>query len=327
MDYGLDLAIDDVPLHLARERLEEYRDLGYTSFWTAETSTDDAFTPLTMAACFLPDIRVGTAIVPVFTRGPALLAMTAASLADLAPGRFTLGVGTSSMNIVNRWNGLPFVDPYKRARDTVRFLRAALRGDRVEEEYETFSIHGFRAGRVPQVQPKILLAALRPGMLRLAGREADGTVCTFTSADDMKKIAAEVGPGKDIVCKIFVCPESDPELFYQQARRLVTAYLNVDVYAAFHDWLGRGDALTPMWEAWKAGDRKRALAAVPNELIDELFLHGTPEECWAGVQRYVDNGVTTPVIEVHPFGVDRHAGRQLMGPRHMNTPLLWPQAG
>jgi len=147
MDYGLDLATDDVPLHQARERLEQYRDLGYTSFWTAETSTDDAFTPLTMAASYIPDIKIGTGIVPIFTRGPALLAMTAASLADLAPGRFTLGVGTSSVNIVNRWNGLPFVDPYKRARDTVRFLRKALTGERVEEEYETFAVKGFRLGR------------------------------------------------------------------------------------------------------------------------------------------------------------------------------------
>ena len=320
MDYGLDLAIDDVPLHQARERLEQYRDLGYTSFWTAETSTDDAFTPLTMAASYIPDIKIGTAIVPIFTRGPALLAMSAASLADLAPGRFTLGVGTSSVNIVNRWNGLPFVDPYKRARDTVRFLRRALTGERVEEEYETFTVKGFRLGRVPSVQPKLLLAALRPGMLRLAGREADGTVCTFTSADDMKKIAAEVGPGKDIVCKIFVCPHPDPDEFYARARRLVTTYLNVDVYAAFHEWLGRGEALTPMWEAWKAGDRKRALEVVPDEVIDEVFLHGTPEECWAGVQRYIDNGVTTPVIEVHPFGVDRHEGRVAMAPRDRLQP-------
>jgi probable F420-dependent oxidoreductase len=315
MDYGLDIAIDDVPLHLARARLEEYHDLGYTSFWTAETSTDDGFTPLTMAASTLPDIRVGTAIVPIFTRGPALLAMSAASLADLAPGRFTLGVGTSSVNIVEHWNGLPFVDPYKRARDTVRFLRRALTGERVEEKYETFEIRGFRLGRVPEVPPKILLAALRPGMLRLAGRESDGTVCTFAGPDDIKKIAAEVGPGKDIVCKIFVCPNPDHDAFYASARRLMTAYLNVDVYAGFHAWLGRGEALTPMWEAWKAGDRKKALEVIPTETIDELFLHGSPEECWAGVQRYIDNGVTTPVIEVHPFGVDRHEGRRLMAPR------------
>src|SRR3954452_19108554 len=315
MDYGLDLAIDDVPLDQARERMQEYRDLGYTSFWTAETSTDDGFTPLTMAATSIPDIKVGTAIVPIFTRGPALLAMSAASLADLAPGRFTLGVGTSSVNIVDNWNGMPYVDPYKRARDVVRFLRLALTGERVEHEYETFTIRGFRLGRVPQVQPKILLAALRPGMLRLAGRESDGTVCTFASAEDMKKIAAEVGPGKDIVCKIFVCPNAEPDEFYAKARRLMTAYLNVDVYAAFHEWLGRGEALTPMWKAWKEGDRKRALEVIPTEVIDELFLHGTPEECWAGVQRYVDNGVTTPVIEIHPFGVDRREGRRLMGPR------------
>ena len=100
----------------------------------------------------------------------------------------------------------------------------------------------------------------------------------------------------------------------------MTTYLNVDVYAAFHEWLGRGEALTPMWEAWKAGDRKRALEVVPDEVIDEVFLHGTPEECWAGVHRYIDNGVTTPVIEIHPFGVDRHEGRVAMAPRDRLQP-------
>src|SRR3954447_15697139 len=232
MRYGVDLALSGVPLRAAREQFEELSDAGYGEFWTAETSVDDGFTPLAMAASMLPDIHVGTAIVPIYTRGPGLLAMTASSMADLAPGRFTLGVGTSSENIVTKWNALPFVEPYKRARDTVRFLRRALTGERIDEEFETFTIRGFRLGRVPEVQPKILLAALRPRMLQLARREADGTVCTFASADDMKKIAAEVGPGKDIVCKIFVCPNPDEKEFYAQARRLVTAYINVDVYAA-----------------------------------------------------------------------------------------------
>src|SRR5438552_1374668 len=143
MDYGVDLALSGVPLHAAREQLEELSELGYTELWTAETSNEDGFTGLTMAAALLPNIRLGTAIVPIYTRGPGLLAMTAASLADLAPGRFTLGVGTSSENIVNRWNGMPFVEPYKRARDTVRFLRRALTGERIDEDYETFSIRGF----------------------------------------------------------------------------------------------------------------------------------------------------------------------------------------
>ncbi|MGH3472394.1 MAG: LLM class F420-dependent oxidoreductase, partial [Nocardioidaceae bacterium] len=88
--------------------------------------------------------------------------------------------------------------------------------------------------------------------------------------------------------------------------------LNVPVYAAFHEWLGRGPALQDMWTAWKAGDRKAALAAVPDLVVDDLIVHGSPAEVRAGVQRYVDNGVTTPVLAIVPYGIDlRRAVREL----------------
>jgi probable F420-dependent oxidoreductase len=314
MNFGVDIALPGVPLHTARSQFEELRDLGYTQFWSSEVSNEDAFTPLTLAAAWTPEIDLGTAIVPVFTRGPGLLAMTAAALADAAPGRFTLGVGTSSINIVQKWNGLPFVDPYKRTRDTVRFLRHAFTGERVDETYDTFEINGFRLGRVPEIAPRLLVAALRPQMLRLAGREADGVICTFAAPKDLLKIIEQVGPGKEIVCKIFLCPNAEPEAFYRDAKRIICAYLTVDVYARYQEWLGRGDVLQPVWDAWAAGDRKAALAAVPDALVDEFFLHGTPEECWAGVERYLDAGVTKPILEVHEFGVDLREGLRAMGP-------------
>ena len=319
MDFGVDIALPGVPLHSARQQIEELRDWGYTKLWSSEVSKEDAFTPLTLAAAWVPELHLGTAIVPVFTRGPGLLAMTAGALADAAPGRFSLGIGTSSDNIVTKWNGIPFVDPYKRTRDTVRFLRQALTGERVDEIYDTFEIHGFRLGRVPEIPPPLLIAALRPQMLRLAGREADGVICTFAAPSDMPKIIEQVGPGKDIVCKIFLCPNAEPEAFYRDAKRIINAYLNVDVYARYQEWLGRGDTLRPMWDAWQAGDRKAALAAVPDSLVDEFFFHGTPEECWAAVQRYIDNGVTSPILEIHEFGVDLREGLAAMAPAHRPT--------
>ena len=81
----------------------------------------------------------------------------------------------------------------------------------------------------------------------------------------------------------------------------IAAYLNVPVYAAFHDWLGRGEVLQPMWDAWKAGDRKAALAAIPDSLVDELIVHGSPAECRAKIQRYFDNGVTTTSLAIMPL--------------------------
>ena len=115
----------------------------------------------------------------------------------------------------------------------------------------------------------------------------------------------EGGPDKEIVARIFVIPTADKEQAYAGARRACAAYLNVPVYAAFHDWLGRRELLTPMWEAWRAGDRKKALELVPDEVIDDLILWGSPEVCREKIQRYADAGVHTPALALmHPGGGD-----------------------
>jgi len=305
--------LDGVSLAEHRPWLEELATLGYTDLWSSEADGTDAFTPLAVAAAWTPTLRLGTAIVPAYTRGPALLAQSVAALAEAAPGRFAFGIGTSSNVIVESWNGLTFDRPYQRTRDVIRFLRSALSGERVDAAFDTFGVRGFRLARPPSVVPPILVAALRPGMLHLAGREGDGAILNWLAADDVAKAVAEVGPGKEIVARIFVCPSSDAATVRAQARRLLAAYLNVPVYAAFHEWLGRGPALRPMWDAWGSGDRKAALAAIPDDVVDDLVLHGTPDQVRAKVAAYVANGVTTPVLAVVPLaGIDpREAARRL----------------
>ncbi|MGZ4761796.1 MAG: LLM class F420-dependent oxidoreductase [Ilumatobacteraceae bacterium] len=282
------------PLHSHRDKLGELVDLGYTDIWSAEVNGHDAFTPLVLAAAWTPSLRLGQAIVPAYTRGPALLAQTIASLVDVAPGRVVVGLGASSNVIVERWNGIPFEKPYARVRDTLRFLRAALAGEKVTHEYETFSVKGFRLGIRVEQQPPILVAALREGMLKLAGREGDGAILNWLSPDDVRMVAPIVGEGKEIAARIFVVATEDREFLRQLGRRMIAEYLNVPVYAAFHEWLGRGDALRGMWDAWKAGDRAAATEAIPDEVIDDLIVHGSPEACAEGVRRYVESGVTTP---------------------------------
>jgi probable F420-dependent oxidoreductase len=301
--WGLTLPLDGVPLPQHRDVLKAVVDLGFTDVWSAETAGSDAFTPLALFSAWAPSLRLGTAIVPAQTRGPALLAMSAASMAEAAPGRFTLGVGASSPAIVESWNGLSFEQPFQRVRDTLRFLRRALAGEKIDEAYETFTVRGFRLSRVPEQQPPILLAALRPGMLRLAGREADGAILNWLASTDVPKAIAELGPegkGKEVAARIFVCPTTDEAYVGTLGRRLITSYLTVPVYRAFHEWLGRGEVLGPMWDAWAAGDRKAANAAIPDEVVDALIVHGTPEECQAHLRAYADAGVTTPVAALLP---------------------------
>ncbi len=296
--WGITIPLEGVPLSEQRTLVERLPDLGYTDVWSAEANGTDAFTPLALASVWAPRLRLGTAIVPAYTRGPATLAMSAAALAAAAPGRFALGVGTSSNVIVERWNSIPFEEPYKKVRDTVRFLRAALTGAKVKEDYDTFSVNGFTLGAVPEQAPPLLVAALRPGMLRLAGREGDGAVVNWLSPEDVRTVVPYVrryGEDKEVVARIFAVPDADPDTARGIGRWAISAYLNVPVYRAFHEWLGR-EELTPMWKAWDEGDRRGALAAIPDSVVDELIVHGPAEYCRERIRAYADNGVTTPVV-------------------------------
>ncbi|HEX6419058.1 MAG TPA: LLM class F420-dependent oxidoreductase [Acidimicrobiales bacterium] len=318
--YGMTIPFDGIPLHEQRDMVVELADLGYTDVWSAEANGADAFTPLALASVWAPSLRLGTAIVPAFTRGPGLLAQSVGSLAQAAPGRFALGIGTSSNVIVEGWNGIPFAQPYQRTRDVVRFLRRALTGEKVTAEYETFSVRGFKLGVVPEQPVPLLVAALREGMLRLAGREGDGAIITWLPADDGATVAPLVhaaagGAPREIVARIFVAPTDDAETVRAMGRFAIAAYLNVPVYAAFHEWLGRGDRLAGMWRLWKDGDRKAALAAIPDDVVDELIVWGPPEACREHVQRYVDNGVTTPALALLPFGIDPRRAIRDLAPR------------
>ena len=111
-------------------------------------------------------------------------------------------------------------------------------------------------------------------------------------------------------------PSEDTETVRAQAKFAIAAYLNVPVYAAFHEWLGRGPQLQGMWDAWKAGDRAAALAAIPDEVVDQLIVHGSYEQCRAHIQRYIDNGVTTPALAVLGMaGVDTEEAVRQLTPR------------
>jgi probable F420-dependent oxidoreductase len=299
--WGLTIPLTGVPLRAHADIVRALPDLGYTDVWSAETAGTDAFTPLALAGAWEPTLRLGTAIVPVFTRGPALIAMSAATMAAAAPGRFVLGIGASSPVIVGNWNGIAFEEPYKRSRDVLRAVKAALAGDRVDAEFDSFTIRRFKLEQKPEQPPPVLLAALRPRMLGLAGREADGAILNWLAAGDVPRCVDAVGNADaEIVARIFVCPSADVEYARNLGRLLISTYLTVPAYAAFHDWLGRGELLRPMHEAWSAGDRAGAAAAVPDEVVDALVVHGAAEKCREQVAAYATAGVDCPVIALLP---------------------------
>jgi probable F420-dependent oxidoreductase len=302
--WGLTVPLAGIPLAEHEAVYREAEALGYTDFWSAESDVDP-WISLALGAAWTRRATLGTAIVGVFSRGPAIIAMGAAAMGEAAPGRFVLGLGSGSNVTVERWNGGRFDRPLTRVTEVVQAVRQALDGGQVAVDGQTLKVSGFRLGRPAPYRIPTYVAALQERMIRQAVRVADGVITNWLSADDVRQVAAVVRDeahkaGKDptafpILCRITVCPTREPRA-REQFRRAVTAYLNVPVYRRFHDWLGRGEVLAEMHARWDAGDRRGALAAVPERAVDDLAVLGTPDECRATLARYVDSGVTVPIL-------------------------------
>ncbi len=310
--WGLTFPLDGVPLPAHRELLAEAEALGYTDAWTAEVDGLDAFTPLALAAEWTSALRLGTAIANVYTRGPALLAQTAAAVAEVAPGRFCLGIGSSSPAIVENWNGAKLERPLARVRETVAFLRAVFAGERAASA--ALGVRGFRLARRLSSPPPIFVAALQERMLALAGSVADGVIINWLAPKDVPKVVAVArdaakAAGRDpdaleVVCRIFVIPTTNDEIVRAIARRAIAGYMTTPVYSGFQRWLGRGEALRPSQEAWQAGDRQAATDLVPNDVIEELFVAGDRKACLDKIEAYCRSGVTVPVLNFLPTALD-----------------------
>lgn len=287
--WGLTLPLPMMPLSEHRELVGRAEAAGYTDLWSGETNGPDGFTPLALAAAWTDSMRLGTGVVGVFQRGPALLAQQAAALADASRGRFVLGIGASSDRIVEGWNGIAFERPLSRVAETVEFLRPALAGERTP--------NGFKLEAPPPPVP-IVLAALRGKMLRLAVERADGAFTNFLPISGLPKVVAglEGAPeGFELLCRFFCLP-GEREQVEPIARFMFASYVTVPVYAAFYRWLGHGDAIAEMCEAWAAKDRDRAMAAAPWELIEEMFVLGSPERMRERLDEFVAGGITCPVL-------------------------------
>jgi probable F420-dependent oxidoreductase len=288
--WGLTLPLPGTKLADHRPLVEQAEADGYTDLWTGETGGPDGFTPLALSAAWTERVRLGTGIVGVFQRGPALLAQQAAAMTDASSGRFVLGIGASSDRMVAGWNRIPFEKPLSKVEDTLDFLRVALAGERTET--------GFKLETAPSAPTPIVLAALRGKMLRLAVEKADGAFSNFLPLGGLPKVTAQLtdsDPGFELLCRFFCIPGKKEEV-EGLARFMFSSYVTVPVYANFFRWLGYGDQIEAMCEAWANKDRQGAAAAAPWELIEDTFLLGSPEQIRARLDEYVAGGITLPIV-------------------------------
>src|SRR3954471_1256189 len=286
--WALTVPFSGIPLAEHGELFRRIEAAGYDDVWTSETAGHDGFTPLALAAAHTELLPLATGVVNPYTRGPAVLAQHCAALADASRGRFVLGLGSSSNVIVERWNGVPFEKPLSRMRAAIEALRPVLAGDR--------GPGGFRLETPPAAPVPIVVAALRGKMLALAAELADGAFTNFLPLSGAGQVAEAFGArDKELVCRFFCIPQT-AEDGLPLARRMFAAYATVPVYTRFFEWLGWGERIAPMVEAWQGGERARAVEIVPDELVREIFVFGGREEQHERLAAFADAGITTFVL-------------------------------
>jgi probable F420-dependent oxidoreductase len=288
--WGLTVPLTGIALPENAELLRRAETAGYTDLWSGETNGPDGFTPLTLASAWTEKVRLGTGVVGVMQRGRALLAQEAAALADASGGRFALGIGASSDRIVEGWNDMPFERPVTKMSETIDFLRTALAGERADG--------GFKLERPPADRVPIIVAALRGKMLRLAVDKGDGAFTNFLPLEGLPKVAEQLEgapQGFELLCRFFCIP-GEREQVEPLARFMFSSYITVPVYEAFYRWLGYGERIDQMVAAWNSKDRQKAAKAAPWELIEEMFIFGSPERMKERLRAFVEGGITLPVI-------------------------------
>jgi probable F420-dependent oxidoreductase len=302
MTLGPDLAVDTA--RLAGE-------VGYRSFWTAETTGPEAFSLLGAAGAAAPGVGLGTGVLALQLRTPMIVAMAGATLQALHPDQdVLLGVGISSPVVTERWHGVPYGDrPLDRVREYVTLLRACLSGEKVDFDGDFYRVKGFRLGvRLGERRPKIVVGALNPAMLRLAGELADGVLLNYLPASHVGWSVEQVRTGGDATIYAYVhagvCEREDG---VELARRDLFSYAVVDGYARNFERAGFGEEVAEIRGRFAERDRAGAVAAVSDRMVDAIDVMGDEDTVAETMRAYVDAGVEVPVLMPLPWGPDRRA--------------------
>ena len=284
---------------------------GYRSYWTAETTGPEAFSVLAAAGAAAPSLDLGTGVLALQLRTPMVVAMAGATLQALHPDRdILLGVGISSPVVATRWHGQPYSDqPLGQVREYLTLLRACLSGEKVDFAGDHYQVKGFRLGvRLAERRPKIVVGALNPKMLALAGELADGVLLNYLPASHVPWSVEQVrrGGAAEIYAYVHagICEREEG---IELARRDLFSYAVVDSYARSFERAGYGDEVRAIREAHAAGDRAAALAAVSDRMVDGIDVMGDAGTVRATMQAYADAGVDVPVLMPLPWGADRRA--------------------
>jgi alkanesulfonate monooxygenase SsuD/methylene tetrahydromethanopterin reductase-like flavin-dependent oxidoreductase (luciferase family) len=285
-----------------RVRLAE--ELGYEACYVTHIAGRESLTLVTIYAAATERIRIGTGVVPIYTRTPATMAQTSATINEFSHGRLTLGLGVSHRPVVEGWHGQSIESPAKEMREYVAIVRAILRGE--DPPRGTKWSTGFRLAGVDLAPDlPIYIAALSPRMLRLAGEIADGVLLWLCNPDYIRTVVVpEVTKGRekvdktlhgfDIVPAVPSAVTDDVGAAYEVLRGDLIPYFALPFYRAMLERSGFGNDLAEYDGA--AGDVDSMKRAMSDEFLDGLAAVGSPSDVRAGIGRYQEAGVTSPCV-------------------------------
>ena len=292
----------DPTLELAKWAEDE----GYDDLWFADSSGVDALTTAAAVALKTERCRIGTAIIPVYSRTPAVLASTTHVLNKLSKGRFILGLGSSSQTMMENWHGQKFEKPLTRVKETTLLVKQMLTGEKSDFDGETVSSHGYRQLPLPPGAQPVYMAALRGKMLEAAAEFSDGVIVNLFPKDAFPKMREHIRIGAEragkkvedveVVCRHQVIVTDDKESARNLIRAAFAPYYATPVYNKFLAWSGYEEVAALIREGWAQKDRNKTTGALDDKLVDEIAILGTKEECQERIREYAEAGITTHII-------------------------------
>ncbi len=276
---------------------------GFDDVWFADTGCPDALTMAPLVAQATNSVRIGTAVIPVYTRSAPVLAATAATIQQVAKGRFILGIGTSSQTMMEGWHGQKFHNPLTRMRETTQLLKSIFRGEKTAFQGTGLRSHGYiqAPGNTP-----LYLAALRPKMLEMAAAEADGVILNLFPAPILPKIIEHIRGGEDasgksagdaeVVCRHQVIVTDDKPAALEMLRRAFVPYYATPVYNAFLEWCGYAEEAKLIADGWASKDRDMTAKGLHDALLDEIMIVGDAAYCHERIRQYAEQGIHTHII-------------------------------
>jgi 5,10-methylenetetrahydromethanopterin reductase len=291
------------------------------SIWVPESWGRESFATLGAIAQVTKRVRLGTSILSIFSRTPATIAMGAATLDMISGNRTIVGLGTSTEAIVQNWHGVKFVKPVSRMKEYVECIRLLISGERVRYSGEFFSLDNFKMlNSPPRKHLPIFLAAVNRRMLTLAAEQADGTILYLRPLEELKntvarlKASAALGSKFEVALSL-ICAVSDKEPEKARARAAKTLAFYIAVGRYYNRFLaenGYREEVACITEEYQKGGGDAAAEQVSPNMLDALTVCGTREECRKGLSRFVDSGITLPILQFNPAGDAESSFRELL---------------